>query len=163
MAKPGPKPKQSGKNNGTAAKQAPPGPTSAAAGESMSGYFRQVFKSKPKLLRTRSNQQVLAQWLADHPGHTEVPENVKQSLANVKSILRHQKRAQGKKTGAPEEPPIGETATPAVKLRTSDLETVEQQIDDCLQAARRLDEVTLESVIRLLPKARNEVVWKLGE
>jgi hypothetical protein len=135
----------------------------ASEGESMSGYFRKIFKAKPKLLQTRSNQELLTQWLADHPGHTEVPENVKQALANVKSVLRHKKRAKGAAVGAPAITASEEGAAPAVKLRTSDLEALEQQIDDSLQAARRLDEVALESVIRLLRKARNEVVWKLGE
>jgi hypothetical protein len=159
MAKPGPKPKQAGKSNGTVAgvKQI------AAEGESMSGYFRKIFKARPKLLRTRSNQELLTQWLADHPSHTEVPENVKQTLANIKSVLRHKKRAKGAKAEAPVGTAVEGAVAPAIKLRTSDLEALEQQIDDCLQAARRLNEDVLESVIRLLRKARNEVVWKLGE
>ena len=31
-------------------------------------------------------------WLADHPGHKEVPPNVKTSLQNLKSVLRHKRR-----------------------------------------------------------------------
>ena len=37
-------------------------------GETISGYFRQVFKENPKWLEGRSNDEVLARWLKDHPG-----------------------------------------------------------------------------------------------
>jgi ABC-type phosphate transport system substrate-binding protein len=52
----------------------------------------------------------------------------------------------------------------AVKTpKTSVLETPEERIDDCLTAARHLDKDGLEDVIRLLRKARNAVVWKIGQ
>jgi hypothetical protein len=43
------------------------------------------------------------------------------------------------------------------------LEVLEEQIDECLLAARTLDRQGLESVINLLRRARNEVVWKMGQ
>ena len=49
-------------------------------GETVSGYFRRVFGENPKWLTTRSNDEVLARWLKDHPGETKVPEKVKQGL-----------------------------------------------------------------------------------
>jgi hypothetical protein len=162
MAKPGPKPKNAEKSNSPTPAQAQK-PAAASEGETISGYFRKVFKAKPKLLRTRSNQEVLDQWLKDHPDHTEVPENVKQALANVKSVLRHKKRAKLVNAAEPTGQPAAAAEVPVTKLRASDLEALEERIDDCLQAARRVDEIALESVIRLLRKARNEVVWKLGE
>jgi hypothetical protein len=158
MAKPGRKPKNAEKNNSASVPETQK--PAASEGESISGYFRKVFAKKPKLLTTRSNQEVLEQWLKDHPGHTDVPENVKQGLANVKSVLRHKKRA---KLAEPVGPLAGTAGIPVTRLRASDLEALEERIDDCLQAARRVDEIALESVIRLLRKARNEVVWKLGE
>jgi hypothetical protein len=162
MAKPGRKPKQAEKNNSpsTAEKQKP---AAAPEGGSISGYFRKVFAKKPKLLTTRSNQEVLDQWLKDHPDHTEVPENVKQALANVKSVLRHKKRVKIAKGAEPTGQPAGTAGMPVTKLRASDLEALEERIDACLMAARGLDEASLASVVRLLRKARNEVVWKLGE
>jgi hypothetical protein len=162
MAKPGRKPKNAEKSNSTTAASAQK-PAAASEGETISGYFRQVFAKKPKFLTTRSNQEVLEQWLKDHPDYTEVPENVKQGLANIKSVLRHKKRAKGAKAGTPTETAVEEAEAPAVKLRPSDLEALEERIDACLMAARRLDEASLASVVRLLRKARNEVVWKLGE
>ena len=41
------------------------------------------------------------------------------------------------------------------------LEALEEQIDECLTMARNLDREELESVIHLLRRARNEIVWKL--
>jgi hypothetical protein len=162
MAKPGRKPKNAEKNNSTTTAQAQK-PAAAPEGESISGYFRKVFAKNRKLLTTRSNQEVLEQWLKDHSGHTTVPENVKQGLANVKSVLRHKKRAKVAKTTPPAELAHDATVASATKLRPKDLESLEQQIDDCLMTARKLNEADLASVIRLLRQARNQVVWKLGE
>src|SRR5262249_44998332 len=67
----------------------------AGQAESVSGYFRKIFTENPRLLRSSSNKVLLDRWLKDHPGHTVVPKNVQQSLANVKSILR--KRRRGRK------------------------------------------------------------------
>jgi hypothetical protein len=49
------------------------------------------------------------------------------------------------------------------KRSSSRLEHLEEQIDECLTAARSLDREGQEHVIRLLRQARNEVVWKLGQ
>lgn len=36
-------------------------------GETVSAYFRRIFKERPDLLGTRSNDELLARWRADHP------------------------------------------------------------------------------------------------
>src|SRR4051812_10847629 len=59
-----------------------------ANGASVAGYFRPIFLKNPKLLKERSNEALYQQWLKDHPGTTAVPENVKQGLSNLKSVLR---------------------------------------------------------------------------
>src|SRR5947209_125454 len=64
--------------------------------ETTSGYFRKFFAENPKMLKKRSNAAVLEKWLADQPGKKEVPESVKQSLSNIKSILRSKKRKRRK-------------------------------------------------------------------
>jgi hypothetical protein len=43
------------------------------------------------------------------------------------------------------------------------LEALEEQIDDCLSHAKHRDREGLQEVIRLLRRARNEVVWKMGQ
>src|SRR5258708_1732956 len=65
-------------------------------GESISGYFRKVFEENPRWLDTRSNDQLYARWLKDHPGEKVVPEKVRQNLSNVKSVLRKETRKAGR-------------------------------------------------------------------
>jgi hypothetical protein len=62
--------------NGTPAPQAD-GVKARPGGETVSGYFRRIFKENPRLLKERSNDELLKRWLADHPGHKEVPQTVK--------------------------------------------------------------------------------------
>jgi hypothetical protein len=126
-----------------------------AGGESISGYFRVIFRENPKLLKTRSNQELLDRWLKDHPREREVPYRVKQNLANIKSVLR--KKARKRKGVANEAPP------PVAVPRSRGLEGLEENIDQCLDQAKMLDREGLDSVISLLRRARNEVVWKLGQ
>ena len=132
-------------------------------GETTAGYFRQVFTEHPEWLAGKSNADVLARWLEDHPGHPEVPEKIKQNLANIKSVLRKQGR---KKRGRrKKERPAEATAATAVapRKRVHGLESLELAIDDCLTRARQMDKEGLADVIGLLRQARNAVVWKLGE
>jgi hypothetical protein len=137
------------------------------AGESIMGYFRQILEENPKLLRTRSNAKLLQRWLDDHPGETEVPNRVKQGLSNIKSHLRKQRRRRGGRKaqeGAEEAAPVAgqapwETSHPAAK----ELEGLEVQIDDCITLAKNIDRTALDNVINLLRRARNQVVWKIGQ
>ncbi len=80
------------------------------SGETTAGYFRRVFEEHPEWLAQPSNAEVFARWLQDHPGHAEVvPEKIKQSLFNTKSLLRKESR---KKPGRPrKERPAEATAT----------------------------------------------------
>jgi hypothetical protein len=137
----------------------------ATEGENISGYIRRVFKENPKWLETRSNDEILARWLKDHPGETEVPERVKKNLSNVKSLLRQARRTKpGKpqKESLPAEPTAATNAA-APRKGVRGLETLEEQLDECLTLAKNLDREGLSSVINLLRRARNEVVWKVGE
>jgi hypothetical protein len=129
-------------------------------GENISGYIRRVFRENPMWLETRSNDEILARWLKDHPGEKEVPERVKKNLSNVKSLLRKKIR---KKSGKPkkESQPAAPNGAPRSAMRG--LETLEEQLDECLTLAKNLDREGLSSVINLLRRARNEVVWKMGE
>jgi hypothetical protein len=132
---------------------------STGNGENVSGYFRQIFKEDPRLLRSRSNDKLMQRWLADHPDQKEVPIRVKQGLANVKSILRKRRRGPRRKGDDQNQA----AAPTAARKPARGLERLEEQIDDCLSVAKILDRTELEQVIRLLRKARNEVVWKLGQ
>src|SRR5262245_1786024 len=130
-------------------------------GETVSGYFRKLFKENHAWLHERSNQVLLDRWLKDHPGEKEVPERVKQILANLKSVLRKQarKKAGPKKGSQTAQATLAETPRKPVR----GLDRLEEQIDECLSLAKYLGREELASVIGLLRRARNEVVWKLGE
>jgi len=135
-------------------------------GENISGYFRKLFEQNRAWLESRSNDDVLAQWLKDHPGEPKVPERVRQNLSNVKSVMRQKLRSKpGRKTGS--RPVASSTATAPItetpRKTIRGLDTLEEQIDECLTLARSLDREGLANIIVLLRRARNEVVWKLGE
>jgi hypothetical protein len=152
---------KSTKTTGTATGQANGQPQ----GENLSAYFRGVFQENPKWIDTRSNDEVLARWLKDHPGEKEAPDRVKQNLANVKSLLR---QAQRKKPGRPKKEslaaePTAATSAAAPRKGVRGFESLEEQIDECMTLAKNLDREGLSSVINLLRRARNEVVWKMGE
>jgi hypothetical protein len=131
-------------------------------GESVSGYFRKVFEESPKLLKTRSNDEVLQRWLKDHPGEKEVSAQVRNSLMNVKSLLRKKGRKRVRRQEEEQERATGVKAAPRTKVANA-LEELEEHIDDCLTVAKLLDREGLDHVIRLLRQARNEVVWKIGQ
>jgi hypothetical protein len=144
--------------------------TTKERGETVSGYFRKVFAEAPRLLEGRSNQELLDRWLKDHPGHKEVPENVKANLQNVKSILRT--KARKRKGGRPKKraataqaAAAPQAASPAVTTaaKGSKLAQLEERIDDCLSMAKYMDAEGLQYVINHLRRARNLVVWKQGE
>src|SRR4051794_17204434 len=135
--------------------------------ESVAGYFRNVFEENPALLKEKSNQELLDRWLKDHPDQTEVPKNIKTSLSNLKSVLRSKGRRKGKakkESGAGQEG-HGLVAVPSSSRskRTHHLEMLEVQIDDCLRNARNLEDEALAGVIVLLRRARNEIVWMMGQ
>jgi hypothetical protein len=90
---------------------------------------------------------------------------VKASLSNVKSMLRSKKRkkvarhAEGNQV-------IEHGMKPSiarVPSGSSKLEQLEQHIDECLIEARLLDKEGLDDVIHYLRRARNAVVWKIGQ
>jgi hypothetical protein len=130
-------------------------------GEPVQAYFRRIFDENPKLLKVRSNQALLDRWMADHPGNTEVPKNVKVGLQNIKGVLRSQRRKRKKAKADAAPPDALQPQRPAPKK--NDLERLEEQIDECLIFARGLETEGLDSVISHLRRARNEVVWKLGQ
>jgi hypothetical protein len=90
---------------------------------------------------------------------------VKAGLQNAKSALRSRgrKRRARKAAGAAAGAAMSPKQPAAARRARQPLEALEEQIDDCLTAARALDREGLETVIHLLRRARNEVVWKMGQ
>jgi hypothetical protein len=132
----------------------------------MSAYFRKVFSDKPQWLDQKSNDDVVARYRADHgmADGVDVGKSVKQTMANVKSLMRKAARG-GSKVKARRGRPPGSVTMAAAAIPTGKprLETLEEQIDDCMVIAKGLDREGLDHVIRLLRHARNAVVWKMGQ
>src|SRR5262245_3625218 len=63
-------------------------------GKSMSSYFRAVFAEKPHWLEQTSNDEILARYRTDHglAADADVGKSAKQTLANIKSVLRKEHR-----------------------------------------------------------------------
>ena len=124
-------------------------------GPSISGYFRKLFEERPELLAEKSNDAILTRYRKDHsvPESEVLPISVRNNLANIKSVLRRD----GRKA----------TGTSSVKVESrggsAKLEGLEEFIDEALTMAKTLDRENLQSVIGHLRKARNEVVWKMGQ
>jgi hypothetical protein len=140
-------------------------PAIAQPDENVSGYFRKVFAENPGWLKERSNDKLLQRWLTDHPGEKEVPAKVKVNLSNIKSILRSKKRKKVAKVATDSQPVSSSSPVKVARVATgsSKLEALELQIDECLISARHLNKEGLHDVIAMLRKARNAVVWKIGQ
>ena len=81
----------------------------------------------------------------------------------MKSLLRKKLREM---TGGPKresQPVAAASSADAPRQGVRPLELLEEQIDECLVLAKEVDRDGLASVIALLRRARNEVVWKMGE
>jgi hypothetical protein len=111
-------------------------------------------------LNERSNERLFKQYLKDHPGVDEVPQNAKQGLSTVKSLMRKQRgeRKRGRKAAASEN---GSSAPAAPRPRgrgVSALEHLEEQIDEVLALARATDGLEATQVVRYLKSARNAII-----
>jgi hypothetical protein len=143
-------------------------------GDSVGGYFRQLFNDNPHFLQERSNDEVMRRWAADHPKDKEPVGRIRNILANVKSTMRKElreagslkapKQRQARPAAAMSGGEWGVEKTSVSTATASDgLELLEEAIDDCLTLAKNLDREHLANVIGFLRRARNLVVWKLGE
>ena len=126
---------------------------------SLSGYFKNVISENPQWLDgVGTNKLILERFHADYPSKT-ITGKIKANLANVKSVLRRDKRKRG---GARVSPHLYEARSTPGFAGSRSLAGLEEYIDECLTLAKNLDRAGLAHVIRLLRNARNEVVWKMG-
>jgi hypothetical protein len=127
--------------------------------KSLSGYFKQVIGENPSWLDGEgTNALILEQYQKDHPGKP-ISTKIKANLANVKSLLRRDKRRRGR--GKPSSS-MSKAGALVGFAATRNLAGLEEYIDECLLLAKNLDRHGLDHVIRLLRNARNHVVWKMG-
>ncbi len=130
-------------------------------GESTQAYFKRVLAENPRLLKGRSNDKIFELWLADHPGHTEVPKNIRANLSNVKSSLRSKGRKGRKRAEAPAL--VGAPQITGQRRGKPNLVGLEEAIDDCMTLAKNLSRTELDSIIEHLRRARNEVVVRMAK
>ena len=110
------------------------------------------------------NAELLKRWQDDHDSPDEIPQSVKVGLQNAKSTMRSRgRKRKARKAARAEVAGTAPRQAPAKSRTKQPLERLEEQIDDCLTAARTQDPEGLETVIGLLRRARNEVVWKMGQ
>ena len=142
-----------------------------AEGESLRGYFIQLFRNNPDLVRNKSNAEVVQRWEKDHPGqkfsksHQNALANAKTKVAKELGIRKRRgkrKRAAAVAVGAAPRP-AGTPGRPAGAGHT--LDSLELAIDRCLSTARSLEDrdADMPNVVRHLRAARNAVVWILGK
>lgn len=133
-------------------------------GESISGYFKKMFESKPELLDHGKNDVILAQWQEDHPGQP-ITDSIKGSLSNTKSILRKKYGKVKRRRRKHAKTTIADGAPKVHKVRTSiaALEKMEALIDECLSVARHQGMPGLDASIKHLLSARRAVAWQMGQ
>lgn len=150
-----------------------PASNSAGSGDmNVSRYFKRLFQARPELLQERSNEAINAIWLADHPGHQEVPKNIQQGLSNIKSVMRREtgSTVRGKRGRKPKDNhragsgngALSPSSGRGLRPSTRDLETLEVQLDESLFLARKIGAAALEQAINHLRMARIQVGLKLG-
>jgi hypothetical protein len=128
----------------------------AGGSESIMGYFRPILEANPKLLKNRKNDELYAAWLKDHPEHQAVPEQVRNGLSNLKSVMR---KKLGKRKGKRGQPAAADgTTAPVKRVAPGQLERLEAQIDECLARVKQFGVEGLSEVSQLLRRARNRVV-----
>jgi hypothetical protein len=127
---------------------------------SISGYFRELIEANPHLLNgPNTNAQLLERYQTAHPS-AKISTSIKANLANVKSMMRRNKRH---RAGIKASPRIFGAQAARAFVGARGMEGLEEYIDECLTIAKNLDREGLDHVIRLLRTARNEVVWKQGK
>lgn len=135
-------------------------------GESVAGYFRRLFQEQPAWLEEKKNDELLARYRQDHNMAPEEPveKRVKDAMANTKSQMRKQHRQADTAAGpGRRKVPAMNRSAQGTAAAPARIETLEEQIDDALTLARHLDREGLGEVINLLRRARNQVVWKMGQ
>jgi hypothetical protein len=129
-------------------------------GESISAYFTKLFQEHPEWVDLATNKPILDHWKQQRGA--DMDKKTRQIMANQKSKMR--KKMRGEDSRAPARPgrkakKRGRRASPvAPKQAVPALERLEVMIDGCLSAARALEVENIETVIRPLRQARNNIV-----
>jgi hypothetical protein len=134
-----------------------------AQGVSKSSVFTRIFEANKDLLKIPSIAEALTQFEAEYG---QAPTQSDRGLAaNIKSRLRRKyglrggRRRKGRRAA---EAANGAVAMAAPRVKASSTLALEDAIDDCIYLARRTEAAELAEVIRLLKKARNQLIMLTG-
>ncbi len=136
----------------------------ADSGESRSRIFTRYFTDQKDLLKQPGFDAIIEKYKAEFPDR-EFTAQDRQIAANIKSKLRREfgiRRRRRRAAAAVGASTNAGTTAPRAPRTIGSLTTLEEQIDDCLMAAKRLDREGLDDVIRHLRRARNLIVVRLG-
>jgi len=135
-------------------------PRTKAPGESLSAKLKRLFRADTELLRTRDYDGLKAAWEKGNPGKP-FSEKLRQIAANIKSRMR---KDLGMRKRRRKQSAVVANGQAAVKpLRPVLLAPLEEHIDECLMLARGVGRDQLADVIRLLKRARNQVIMMIGD
>lgn len=143
-----------------------------SGGASKSQVFKRLYQENPQLLDVSGYDEVLQKYQALNPD-AEISKGIRGIAANIKSSLNRQagggkprRGRRGRKRGRP----LGSTKAAAAaaaantpRTASASLQTLEENIDDCLMFAKRIDAEELRDVIGLLRRARNYVILHAGK
>jgi hypothetical protein len=136
-------------------------PRTKAKPESKSAVFRRIYESNLDLLRVPGYDELFRMYQAED-GSRKVGVSERQVAANVKSTLRHKHKIRGRRRrgrGRRGRMTNGALAPAALApQRVAAHLALEDAIDDCVFLARKMDAVRFEDVVRLLKKARNQLI-----
>ena len=134
-------------------------PRTKAKEESKSSVFRRIYESNLELLKVPGYDELFRVYQAED-GSRKIGVSERQVAANVKSTLRAKHKIRGRRRGRRARLANGAVApvimTPQ-RVGAAHL-ALEDAIDDCIFLARRMDAVRFVDVVRMLKRARNQLI-----
>jgi hypothetical protein len=123
-------------------------------GPSLLGIFKDYIAANPQWLKTRSNDEAMAKFAAEHP-ELPVDKRVKQAMFNAKNYMKkgHVGR-RGRRARVAEINAAMASSAP----KTSALQLLENHVDESLAMARTIGKESLGKIIDHLHRARNMLV-----
>lgn len=137
-------------------------PKTKAKDESKSAVFRRLYESNLDLLKVPGYDELFKMYQAED-GSRKVGVSERQVAANVKSTLRQKHKIRGRRRGrrGRRARMVNGAVAPVImtpqRVGAAHL-ALEDAIDDCIFLARRMDAVRFADVVRLLKRARNQLI-----
>ncbi len=136
----------------------------ASEGESKSALFKRLFESNPELLKVPSIDEVMKLFEAE-TGRSATGKD-RGVAANIKSKLRKAHGLRGRRRGRKRGRPVGSgnraAAVAVAAPRASATLALEDAIEDCIYLARKMESDRLADVIKMLRRARNQLILLAG-